>query len=40
MPLEIKFLIAGLVLTGVLGVILIPIVRKAIKEDEARNSDP
>jgi hypothetical protein len=38
MPLEIWFLIAGLVLTVVLGIVLIPIIRKAIKEDERRNS--
>lgn len=37
MALEIKFLIAGLVLTIVLGFVLIPIVRKAIKEDEEKN---
>lgn len=39
MPLEIKFLIAGIVLTVVLGAILFPIIRKAIQEDEKRNSN-
>lgn len=39
MPLEIKFLIAGLILTVVLGIILFPIIRKAIREDEERNSN-
>jgi len=39
MPLEIKFLIGGLVLTIVLGFILVPIVRKAMQEDDKRNSD-
>ncbi|MFL5815108.1 MAG: hypothetical protein ACJ763_16145 [Bdellovibrionia bacterium] len=40
MPLELWFLIAGLVLTVVLGIVLVPIIRKAIKEDEQRNSNP
>jgi hypothetical protein len=43
MPLEIKFLMGGIALTVVMGFILIPILRRAMKEDtmkedEERNS--
>lgn len=36
MPLEIWFLIAGLVLTVCLGFILVPIVKKAMNEEEPK----
>jgi hypothetical protein len=34
MPLENWFLLAGLVLTVVLGFVLVPIIRKAMQEDQ------
>jgi hypothetical protein len=32
-PIEIVFIVVGLTFTGVIGMILIPIVRKALREE-------
>jgi len=39
MPLEIKFLIGGIALTVVMGIILIPILREALKEDKMKEDE-